>query len=289
MIRWTPSPTPTSPISRPSRSPWTPRSTPKRGRRSARPPKPASRAGASCPHIERRYAKLEAVKHDVPEFSSVFRRRARARRCTDFEARGMRSLSRGWASISPRRSRPECRTLIPSDLGAHNALRGSRWKPVLPGFRIFRLGRSHHQHRELCHASRHAALPSARKRSYQHALLRHFRPASRSRSLDGPDAALCPAMVRHHPGRIAAGALAASDREQSATIGSWDEVRREQINKARALISRVRPVAAAVLDGREPAHAVLFDERRLLVGPGDFGDVAGFAHPPIVDPEGVIA
>ncbi|MEA2909128.1 MAG: hypothetical protein QOJ15_1209, partial [Bradyrhizobium sp.] len=86
-------------------------------------------------HIERRYARLEAVKHDVPEFSSFFDdvlvpslHRFEAQACEAYRRLGLDFT----AEIAP-----ECRTLIPSDLGAHNALRGTDGRLCFLDFEYF--------------------------------------------------------------------------------------------------------------------------------------------------------
>ena len=175
----------------------------------------ASEACLSGPRImsqiERRYARLAAVKHDVPEFAAFFDE-VLVPSLRRFEA-GAQEAYRRLGFDFAEDIAPQFRTLIPSDMGAHNALAGRRRPPAFPRFRVFRLGRSAHQHRQLHHASRHAA-----ERPAEGALpagpARPFRPACRDRPPAGADAALRPALVRHHPGRASAGALAAPPRQQ---------------------------------------------------------------------------
>src|SRR5262249_2889209 len=90
----------------------------------------ASEACLSGPRIvsqiERRYARLEMVKHDVPEFAPFFDdvlvpslRAFETRARTEYQHLGLDFAE----EIAP-----ALRTLIPSDLGAHNALRGTDGK-----------------------------------------------------------------------------------------------------------------------------------------------------------------
>jgi len=72
--------------------------------------------------IERRYARLETVKHDVPEFSSFFDG-VLVPALREFEAGASKAYRRLGLDFAEQIA-PEFRTLIPSDLGAHNALRG---------------------------------------------------------------------------------------------------------------------------------------------------------------------
>ena len=87
----------------------------------------ASEACLSGPRImsqiERRYARLEAVKHDVPEFAAFFDE-VLVPSLRRFEAGAQEAYRRLGFDLSEDLA-PQFRTLIPSDMGAHNALRAA--------------------------------------------------------------------------------------------------------------------------------------------------------------------
>jgi len=191
-------------------------------------------------HIERRYAKLEAVKHDVPEFSSFFDdvlvpslHRFEAEACEAYRRLGLDFT----AEIAP-----ECRTLIPSDLGAHNALRGTDGRLYFLDFEYFGWD---DPVTSIANFVMHPGmrLSESQKARYQEALLHHFRRNVEADRLS----ALMPLYALRWCAIILGELLPErwQHRIQSnPDMGSWDEVRREQINKARALISRVNPCGA---------------------------------------------
>src|SRR5262249_23730402 len=74
-------------------------------------------------HIERRYRRLETVKHDFPQFRPFFDH-VLVPSLERFEATARAAYARlGFAFADD--IEPPFRTLIPSDMGAHNALRGA--------------------------------------------------------------------------------------------------------------------------------------------------------------------
>lgn len=192
--------------------------------------------------IERRYARLEAVKHDVPEFSSFFDDvlvPSLQRSAADAHE-AYRRLGLDFAAEIP----PQCRTLIPSDLGAHNALRGSDGSLYFLDFEYFGWD---DPVTSIANFIMHPGmrLSEHQKELYQHDLLRHFR-----RHLE---ADRLPALMPLYALRWCAIILGEllperwQHRMQSnPDMGSWDQVRREQINKARTLMSRIRPWSAAL-------------------------------------------
>jgi hypothetical protein len=186
--------------------------------------------------IERRYAKLEAVKHDVPEFSSFFDD-VLVPSLHEFEGRACESYRRLGLDLFEEIA-PEFRTLIPSDLGAHNALRGNDGSLYFLDFEYFGWDDP------ITSVANFVMHPGMRltehqKDAYQHALLHHFR---RHREVERLQA-LMPLYALRWCAIILGELLPERWQhrlESNAVVGSWDEVRREQINKARTLISRVR-------------------------------------------------
>jgi hypothetical protein len=199
----------------------------------------ASEACLSGPRIlsqiERRFARLEAVKHDVAEFASFFddtlvpsleRFAAGARE-------GYRRLGLDFVEeISP-----HCRTLIPSDLGAHNALRGKDGKLSFLDFEYFGWD---DPLTSIANFIMHPGmrLSEQQKGNYQQALLRHFHRHAEADRL----AAMLPLYGLRWCAIILGELLPErwQHRLQSHSAkASWDDVRREQIDKARTLVSRL--------------------------------------------------
>jgi hypothetical protein len=137
---------------------------------------------------------------------------------------------------------PECRTLIPSDLGAHNALRGADGRLCFLDFEYFGWD---DPVTSIANFVMHPGmrLSEPQRACYQQALLGHFRRNVEADRLS----ALMPLYALRWCAIILGELLPErwQHRIQSnPDMGSWDEVRREQINKARALISRVNPRGA---------------------------------------------
>lgn len=199
----------------------------------------ASEACLSGPRIlsqiERRYARLEAVKHDVAEFAEFFddtlvpslhRFAASARE-------GYRRLGLDFAEEIA----PQFRTLIPSDLGAHNALRGRDGKLSFLDFEYFGWD---DPLTSIANFIMHPGMRLSKRQQgdYQQALLRHFcRHADADRLV-----ALMPLYGLRWCAIILGELLPERWQhrmDSNSARGSWDEVRREQIDKARALVSRL--------------------------------------------------
>jgi hypothetical protein len=188
-------------------------------------------------HIERRYAKLAAVKHDVPEFSSFFDD-VLVPSLHEFEARACEAYRRLGLDFAEEIA-PEFRTLIPSDLGAHNALRGADGKLYFLDFEYFGWD---DPVTSIANFIMHPGmrLSELQKQSYQQALLRHFHRHAEADRLP----ALMPLYALRWCAIILGELLPErwQHRMQSnPDMGDWDQVRREQVGKARTLISRVRP------------------------------------------------
>jgi len=86
-------------------------------------------------HIERRYARLETVKHDVPEFATFFDG-VLVPSLHRFETSAGAAYRRLGLDFAEDIALP-FRTLIPSDLGAHNALRGADGRLFFLDFEYF--------------------------------------------------------------------------------------------------------------------------------------------------------
>ena len=188
-------------------------------------------------HIEQRYAKLEAVKHDVPEFAAFFDD-VLVPSLREFEA-GARAAYRRLGLDFAEDIAPRFRTLIPSDLGAHNALRGADGRLFFLDFEYFGWDDP------LTSIANFVMHPGMRlsehqKEHYQQALLRHFR-----RHVEADRLAALKPLYALRWGVIILGELLPQRwrhrMESNPALGSWDQVRRVQIDKARSLISRVRP------------------------------------------------
>ncbi len=199
----------------------------------------ASEACLSGPRImsqiERRYARLSAVKHDVPEFAQFFddilvpsliRFEAGARKA-------YRRLGLDFSQDLP----PQFRTLIPSDMGAHNALRAADGRLHFLDFEYFGWD---DPLTSIANFVMHPGmrLSERQKGLYQRALLGHFARHA--------EAARLPVLMPLYGLRWCAIILGEllPERwqhrlESNATLGTWDEVRREQIGKARALMSQI--------------------------------------------------
>ena len=186
--------------------------------------------------IERRYARLEMVKHDVPEFAPFFDG-VLVPALGAFEERARTGYQRLGLDFAEEIA-PSFRTLIPSDLGAHNALRGTDGRLFFLDFEYFGWDDP------LTSIANFVMHPGMRlsenqKDQYRHALLQHFCRHEEAERLP----ALMPLYALRWCAIILGELLPERWHHRMASNpdrGSWDEVRREQIDKARGLISRFR-------------------------------------------------
>jgi hypothetical protein len=199
----------------------------------------ASEACLSGPRImaqiERRYARLEAVKHDVPEFALFFDD-VLVPSLGRFEAAARETYGRLGLDFAAEIA-PEFRTLIPSDMGAHNALRGADGKLYFLDFEYFGWD---DPLTSIANFVMHPGmrLTDRQKRSYREALLGHFRRHAEADRLS----ALMPLYGLRWCAIILGELLPERWQhrvESNAASGSWDQVRREQIGKARILMSQI--------------------------------------------------
>ncbi len=184
-------------------------------------------------HIERRYARLDSVKHEVADFAAFFdgtlvpalHRFAAAAR----EAYGRLGLDFD-EDIAP-----TFRTVIPSDLGAHNALRGPDGKLSFLDFEYFGWDDPLTSIANfVMHPAMH--LDDRHKYAYQNLLLGHFRRHAEADRL----AALMPLYGLRWCAIILGELLPERwqhRKESNSAADSWERVRREQIGKARMLVS----------------------------------------------------
>lgn len=191
--------------------------------------------------IERRYASLEAVKHDVPDFAAFFDG-VLAPSLREFEAEAREAYHRLGLDFS-REIAADSRTLIPSDLGAHNALRGEDGKLYFLDFEYFGWD---DPVTSVANFVMHPGmqLTEGQERSYRDTLLKHFCEHREAERLS----ALMPLYALRWCAIILGELLPERWRhrlESNADMGSWDRVRRQQIGKAQALIGRVRAAAGA--------------------------------------------
>lgn len=203
----------------------------------------ASEACLSGPRIlaqiERRFARLDAVKHDVPEFAGFFDETLRP--ClTRFESAARRAYEQLGLDFAAE-IEPAFRTIIPSDMGAHNALRGGDgrlnfldfeyfgWDDPLTSIANF-----------VMHPGMH--LTDGQKALYRTTLLGHFNRHAEEERLQ----ALLPLYALRWCAIILGELLPERWKhrvESNVVIGGWDEVRRAQIGKARALIDEIAGAA----------------------------------------------
>jgi hypothetical protein len=195
--------------------------------------------------IERRYARLEAVKHDVPEFAAFFEG-VLAPSLREFEA-GAREAYRRLGLDFSQEIAADLRTLIPSDLGAHNALRGRDGRLYFLDFEYFGWD---DPVTSVANFIMHPGmqLTDRQRASYRDTLLQHFDRHREAERLS----ALMPLYALRWCAIILGELLPERWQhrlESNADMGSWDRVRRQQIGKARTLISRVRSQAGASAPG----------------------------------------
>jgi len=187
-------------------------------------------------HIERRFARLETVKHDMPEFAAFFDD-VLVPSLSEFEAGACNAYRRLGLDLAEDIA-PEFRTLIPSDLGAHNALRGPDGRLFFLDFEYFGWD---DPLTSLANFVMHPGmqLSEHQKWSYRRSLLGHFRRNVEADRLQ----ALMPLYALRWCA-IVLGELLPERwhhrMESNPDMGSWDHVRRLQIEKARTLIARAR-------------------------------------------------
>ena len=205
----------------------------------------ASEACLSGPRIlaqiQRRYARLEAVKHDVPEFAGFFDDVLvpSLRRFTEAATGTYRRLGLDLGQDIG----PEYRTLIPSDMGAHNALRGPDGRLSFLDFEYFGWD---DPLTSIANFIMHPgmSLTEGQQDLYRRAMLGHFCRHAEEERLT----ALLPLYGLRWCAIILGELLPERWQHRvanNAASGTWDEVRREQIAKARALMTRLAVGLAA--------------------------------------------
>jgi Ser/Thr protein kinase RdoA (MazF antagonist) len=185
-------------------------------------------------HIERRFRRLAEVAGDQPDFFTgelvpalrEFEAAARA---------GYRGMGLDFDADLP----AESRTLIPSDLGAHNALRGPDGRLRFLDFEYFGWD---DPITSIANFVWHPGmrLADSQRAAYRDALLAHFRERREAERL----AVLMPLYALRWCAIILGELLPERWRhrqESNADLGEWEEARRAQIGKARALLARFRP------------------------------------------------
>jgi len=199
----------------------------------------ASEACLSGPRImsqiERRYARLAAVKHDMPEFAAFFDD-VLVPSLARFEA-GAREAYRRLGFDFSQDIAPQFRTLIPSDMGAHNALRADDGRLYFLDFEYFGWD---DPLTSIANFVMHPGmrLSDRQKALYQQVLLGHFGRHAETERL--------PALMPLYGLRWCAIILGELLPERwqhrldsNAALGTWDEVRRQQIAKAQVLVSQM--------------------------------------------------
>lgn len=184
--------------------------------------------------IERRYAMLETVRHDFADFASFFGE-VLVPALQVFKARAQEAYRRLGLDFTQEIG-SELRTLIPSDLGTHNALRGKDGKLCFLDFEYFGWD---DPLTSVANFIMHPAMHLTEHQAgyYRDQLLHHFRGCRTAERLE----ALMPLYALRWCTIILGELLPQrwQHRLQSnAKVGSWDQVRREQIDKARRLMSR---------------------------------------------------
>lgn len=205
----------------------------------------ASEACLSGPRImaqiERRYARLATVKNDVPEFAAFFDQ-VLVPSLRRFEAAAAAAYQRLGMDFSQEIA-PEYRTLIPSDMGAHNALRGPDGRLFFLDFEYFGWD---DPLTSIANFVMHPGmtLTDRQKAAYQQALLGHFRGHAEVDRLP----ALMPLFALRWCAIILGELLPERWQHRvasNAAKGTWDEVRREQIGRARALMAKLGTLSKA--------------------------------------------
>jgi hypothetical protein len=188
-------------------------------------------------HIERRYRRLETVKHGFPEFRPFF---------DDVLVPGLKRCEASARAAYARLGfefaediAPSFRTLIPSDMGAHNALRGVDGHLCFLDFEYFGWD---DPLTSIANFIMHPGmqLSSDQKDRFRQVLLTHFRCHDESQRL----AALMPLYALRWCVIILGELLPERWRhrvESNPEFHDWDQVRRAQIAKARALLAAFQP------------------------------------------------
>jgi hypothetical protein len=191
--------------------------------------------GRMLAQIERRFARLAAVKHDVPEFTALFDDLL-VPMLRDVEANA-RAAGRRHGLDFAQDIAPEARTVIPSDLGAHNALRCPDGRLAFLDFEYFGWDDPVTSIANfVMHPGMSLTVP--RQAAYRDRLLGHFCRHGEAQRL----AILTPLYALRWCAIILGELLPERwqhRQENRAELGSWDQARHTQIAKARALLSRV--------------------------------------------------
>jgi hypothetical protein len=187
-------------------------------------------------HIERRYRRLETVKYDFPEFQPFFDD-VLIPSLGKFEAAARAAYTRRGFDFSEDIA-PPFRTLIPSDMGAHNALRGADRRLYFLDFEYFGWD---DPLTSIANFVMHPGmrLSASQKDHYRQALLAHFQRNDERERL----AALTPLYALRWCAIILGELVPERWRhrvESNPDFQDWDEVRRAQIAKARALIAALQ-------------------------------------------------
>ena len=183
--------------------------------------------------IARRLARLDAVKRDVPEFAALL---------DDILVPTLRGAEaavgdayRRHALDLKRDVPPEARTLIPSDLGAHNALRAPDGRLCFLDFEYFGWDDPVTSIANFILHPGMTLTPSQRT-LFRDRLLAHFCRHGEAERL----AILLPLYALRWSAIILGELLPERWRhrlESRAELGTWDDARRAQIAKARALLA----------------------------------------------------
>jgi hypothetical protein len=184
-------------------------------------------------HIERRFRRLEAVKRDFPEFQPFFDG-VLVPSLERFEAAARGAYTRMGIDFAED-IQPPFRTLIPSDMGAHNALRGADRQLYFLDFEYFGWD---DPLTSIANFVMHPGMQLAAQQRdrYRRALLAHFQRHKERERL----AALTPLFALRWCAIILGELVPERWRhrvESNPDLHDWDEARRQQIAKARALLA----------------------------------------------------
>ena len=184
--------------------------------------------------VERRFSRLSSVKRDMPEFGPFFDD-VLVPSLREFEANSQATYARLGFDFAQEIA-PQFRTLIPSDLGAHNALRGADGRLFFLDFEYFGWD---DPITSIANFVMHPGmqLSNPQKHHYQEALLDHFQRHGEADRLR----ALMPLYALRWCAIILGELLPDRWRHRMETnpdFHDWDRVRRIQIGKARTLLSR---------------------------------------------------
>ena len=184
-------------------------------------------------HIERRFRRLAAVKEHFPEFPPYFDG-VLMPSLERFEAAGRAAYTRLGFEFAQDIA-PSFRTLIPSDMGAHNALRGPDGHLHFLDFEYFGWD---DPLTSIANFVMHPGmqLSPGQREHFRKILLGHFQRHEESERLT----ALMPLYALRWCAIILGELVPERWRhriESNPNFNDWDEVRRAQIAKARALIA----------------------------------------------------